>query len=107
MAENNFPVEKAPKGGEPNPFMGNDLEDNPFKIDPEKNPFKGYERPDFAKKTEPQKKGETKEAPSVFKGAYGAARTKALNWIIGRSQGYKDFRSFTNVPPAVREKCFN
>lgn len=104
MAENNLPIEKAPTGGEPNPFMGRDLEDNPFKIDPTKNPFKGYERPSMARKAPVKEPGKAKEDLGIFKGAYNAAMTRKLNWIIGRSGGYKDFTSFTNVPQAVREK---
>jgi len=107
MAENNFPIEKAPTGGESNPFMGRNIEDNPFKMDPTKNPFKGYERPTLAKK--PSVKvtplsSKAKEDLGIFKGAYNAAEARKLRWIIGRSGGYKDFSSFTNLPPAVKEK---
>jgi len=104
MAENNLPIEKAPTGGEPNPFMGRNIENNPFKIDPTQNPFKGYERPGFAKRAPIKEAAKTKEEPAIFKGAYNVAEARKLRWIIGRSGGYKDFSSFTNLPPAVREK---
>lgn len=104
MAENNLPMEKAPAGGESNPFMGRNIENNPFKIDPTQNPFKGYERPTLARRPEPKVTAKAKEAPSVFKGAYGAARTKILNFIIGRDKGYENFRNFTSVNQEVRNK---
>lgn len=104
MTENNFPAEKDTGGEELNPFMGRNIENNPFKMDPAENPFKGYERPTPAKKAEPQKTEKTKEGQSIFKGAYQATTAKVLNWIIGRDRGYKDFTSFTNVSPAVRDK---
>ncbi|MDD4531444.1 MAG: hypothetical protein PHH21_01925 [Candidatus Pacebacteria bacterium] len=104
MAENNLPIEKAPTGGESNPFMGRNIENNPFKIDPANNPFKGYDRPSMSRKAPVKETTKTKEEPGVFKGAYGAARTKLLNWIIGRDKGYDNFRNFTSVNQDVRNK---
>ena len=102
-------MEKAPTGGEPNPFMGRNLEDNPFKIDPTKNPFKGYERPTLAKKPSVKvaplsSKAKEAELAVKFTGPYKAARTKMAHFFIGRSGGYSDFKNFTNVTSEVRKK---
>ena len=104
MAEN-FPVEKVPQGEEPNPFMGNNIEKNPFKINPEDNPFRGPERPTSAKEPEKKEEKKEKEPPLKFKGSFGGGVVKAklFSFLLGKKEGYKDFKAF-GVNKDVREE---
>lgn len=95
-------LQNPQQGNEPNPFMRSDAGDNPFKVAPkEEAPFKGYERaPEKHLEPKIEKPG---EKPSIFKGEYGAVKSKYLSFVLGKKDGYKDFKSF-NVTPTVRQK---
>jgi hypothetical protein len=95
-------TQNSQRGEEPNPFMKSDTGDNPFKVAPkEDTPFKGYER---APEKHPEPKVEKPgEKPSIFKGEYGVVRSKYLSFVLGKKDGYKDFKSLY-VTPTVRHK---
>jgi hypothetical protein len=56
----------------------------------------------------PAKKDEVKVekkdiTPSIFKGAYGAAKARLLSFSLGKTGGYKDFGSYASTP-IIRQK---
>lgn len=80
------PIPPAPKENN-NPFMGDFRNEGKIK-GAEENVSNYTSRP--------------KEAPSMFKGAYRAARTKDISFRIGRNAGKSDYSTESNR--AVREK---